>query len=395
MPATTQRGRLPASIWVLGFVSMLMDISSELIHSLLPVFMVSVLGASMLTVGLLEGAAEATALVVRVFSGSLSDWMGKRKPVAILGYSLGAVTKPFFALATSVEPIIAARLLDRVGKGLRAAPRDALVADITPPHLRGEAFGLRQSLDTTGAFIGPVLATLFMLLWANNIRAVFWVAVLPAFLCVALFIWGVQEPERPAGAATVNPIRRENLVRLDARFWAVVALGGVFTLARFSEAFLVLRAQDGGVPMAWIPLVLMAMNQIYAAGAYPMGKLADQMDHRLLLAIGLVLLIGADCALALFATGPGFWLGIALWGLHMAATQGLLAAMVADTAPADLRGTAYGFFNLVCGIALLIASALAGWLWDTWGASVTFWSGAALAAAALLLVGFQRRTQPA
>ena len=395
MPPSQQRGRLPASIWALGFVSMLMDISSELIHSLLPVFMVSVLGASMLTVGLLEGAAEATALVVRIFSGSLSDWLGKRKPVALLGYALGAMTKPFFALATSVEPIIAARLLDRVGKGLRAAPRDALIADITPAHLRGEAFGLRQSLDTTGAFVGPVLATAFMLLWANDVRAVFWVAVIPAFLCVALFIWGVQEPERAPGTAAINPIRRENLRRLDPRFWAVVALGGVFTLARFSEAFLVMRAQDGRVPLAWIPLVLVAMNLIYAAGAYPLGKLADRMDHRLLLAIGLVLLIAADCALAVHASGPGFWLGIALWGLHMAATQGLLAAMVADTAPADLRGTAYGFFNLVCGIAMLIASALAGWLWDTWGASFTFWSGAGLAAAALLLVGFQRRTQGA
>lgn len=391
MPAPPQRGRLPTSIWALGFVSLLMDISSELIHSLLPVFMVSVLGASMFTVGLLEGAAEGLALIVKVFSGALSDWWGKRKPLALLGYGLAAVTKPLFALATAVEPIVFARLLDRVGKGLRGAPRDALIADITPPDMRGAAFGLRQALDTIGAFLGPMLALGFMLLWANDVRAVFWVAVVPAFLCVALLAWGVPEPERTPGAPRTNPIALANLRRLDARFWAVVALGGVFTLARFSEAFLVLRAQGGGLPMAWVPAVLIAMNVVYSAGAYPLGKLADRMDHRLLLTAGLVLLIAADCILAVHASGAGFWLGIALWGLHMAATQGILAAMVADTAPSDLRGTAYGFFNLVCGIALLIASALAGWLWDTWGPSVTFWSGAALAAAALVLVGFQRR----
>lgn len=386
MAPTPAPGRLPASIWVLGFVSLLMDVSSELIHSLLPVFLVSVLGVSMFTVGLLEGAAEATALIVKVFSGTLSDWWGKRKPLALLGYGLGAITKPLFALATSVEPIIAARLIDRVGKGLRGAPRDALIADITPAAQRGAAFGLRQALDTAGGFLGPMLAVAFMLLWANDVRTVFWVAVIPAFLCVALLVFGVSEPERAPGQARVNPIRRENLRRLEARFWAVVLLGGVFTLARFSEAFLVLRAQDGGLPMAWVPLVLIAMNVVYALGAYPLGILSDRMDHRTLLATGLVLLIVADVLLAGHANGFGFWLGIALWGLHMAATQGLLAAMVADTAPAELRGTAYGFFNLVCGVAMLIASALAGWLWDWSGPQATFSASAALGCMALLVL---------
>lgn len=386
MPPPPQTGRLPASIWALGFVSLLMDISSELIHSLLPVFMVSVLGISMFTVGLLEGAAEATALIVKVFSGTLSDWWGKRKPLALLGYGLGAITKPLFALATSVEPIIAARLIDRVGKGLRGAPRDALIADIVPSEQRGAAFGLRQSLDTVGAFLGPMLAVAFMLLWANDVRTVLWVAVIPAFLCVALLAWGVTEPERAPGLPRVNPIRRENLHRLDRRFWGVAVLGGVFTLARFSEAFLVLRAQDGGLPMAWVPAVLIAMNMVFALGAYPLGKLADRMDHRSLLAAGLVLLVLADLLLAGYANGAGFWLGIALWGLHMAATQGLLAAMVADVAPAELRGTAYGFFNLVCGLALLVASTLAGWLWDQAGPQATFLAGAAIACLALVVL---------
>jgi len=393
MPDRPPPPHLPAGIWALGFVSLLMDVSSELIHSLLPVFLVTGLGASMLTVGLLEGAAEATALIVKVFSGALSDWWGKRKPLAVLGYSLGAVTKPLFALATSVEPVVVARLLDRVGKGIRGAPRDALVADIAPPELRGAAFGLRQSLDTVGAFLGPLLAMGLMLVWANDFHAVFWVAVIPALLCVALLVLGVQEPERPADAPRPNPIQRANLRRLSRRYWWVVGVGAVFTLARFSEAFLVLRAQQGGLPLAWVPLVLIVMNLIYALGAYPLGKLADAVEHRQLLAWGLVLLIGADVLLASSGRGVFVWGGVVLWGLHMAMTQGLLATMVADTAPVDLRGTAFGMFNLVSGLAMLLASALAGLLWDRWGAPWTFAAGAAFSLLALVLL--VRHRQPA
>ncbi len=394
MPEKSPPPRMPASIWALGFVSLLMDISSELIHSLLPVFLVTGLGASMLVVGLLEGAAEATALIVKVFSGALSDWWGRRKPLAVLGYSLGAVSKPLFALATTMEPVIAARLLDRVGKGIRGAPRDALVADIAPPALRGAAFGLRQSLDTVGAFLGPLLAVGLMLLWANDFHAVFWVAVIPAFLCVALLVFGVQEPERPAGTPRTNPIRRENLRRLAPAYWWVVGIGAVFTLARFSEAFLVLRAQQGGLPLAWVPLVLIVMNLIYALGAYPLGKLADRVNHRKLLVWGLVLLIGADGLLAWSDRGLFVWGGVVLWGLHMAMTQGLLATMVADTAPADLRGTAFGMFNLVGGLSMLLASALAGLLWDQWGAPSTFAAGAAFGVAALVLLTLRRLAPP-
>mgnify|MGYP002137058002 CR=1 FL=1 len=295
MPSPTPaHTKLPAAIWVLGFVSLLMDVSSELIHSLLPVFMVSVLGASMLTVGLIEGAAEATALIVKVFAGALSDWWGKRKPLALMGYSLGALTKPMFALATGMGMVVAARMIDRVGKGIRGTPRDALVADIAPPEARGAAFGLRQSLDTVGAFLGPLLAMLLMLLWANDIRAVFWAAVVPAALCVALLAWGVQEPERAPQERRTNPIRRDNLRHLPTAFWSVVALGAVFTLARFSEAFLVLRLQQDGLPLAFTPLVLIAMNLVYALGAYPLGKLSDGMDHGRLLAWGLVPLVAEN-----------------------------------------------------------------------------------------------------
>jgi MFS family permease len=390
LPAAASIARLPAGIWVLGFVSLLMDVSSELIHSLLPVFMVTTLGISMLAVGLIEGAAEATALIVKVFSGVLSDYWGKRKPLTILGYGLGAISKPLFALAATSGMVLFARVIDRVGKGIRGAPRDALIADIAPPEVRGAAFGLRQSLDTVGAFIGPLLAIGLMLLWSNDIRAVFWVAVIPGFLAVALLVVAVHEPARPPGERRGNPIRRENLRRLGRDYWWVVVVGAVFTLARFSEAFLVLRAQQGGLALAWTPLVLVAMSVVYSLGAYPFGKLSDKVSHRALLAWGLAVLIAADVLLAMGNTGLWLWGGIALWGLHMAMTQGLLATMVAAAAPADLRGTAYGFFNLVSGLAMLLASGFAGFLWDQWGAPVTFMAGGLLAALALLGLAIRR-----
>ncbi len=363
---------------------MLMDISSEMIHSLLPLFMVGTLGASAFAVGLVEGLAESTALIVKVFSGVLSDYLGKRKSLAVFGYALGALTKPLFAIAQTTGIVLMARLLDRVGKGVRGAPRDALVADIAPPEVRGAAFGLRQSLDTVGAFLGPLLAAGLMLLWADDFRAVFWVAVIPGLLAVALLLFGVREPERHVGEKRGNPIRRENLGRLSGAYWWVVGVGAVFTLARFSEAFLVLRARQAGIAVALVPLVMVTMNVVYAASAYPFGKLSDRMNHKTLLAWGLLVLIAADVVLAMDARWTTVLAGVALWGIHMGMTQGLLATMIADTAPADLRGTAFGFFNMVCGLAMLIASLVAGLLWDRLGAASTFHAGAVFSGIALL-----------
>jgi MFS family permease len=371
-PPSPSLRQLPAGIWVLGLVSLLMDVSSEMIHSLLPLFMVTTLGTSVLAVGLIEGLAESTALIVKVFSGALSDYLGRRKGLAVLGYAM-----------------------DRVGKGIRGAPRDALVADIAPPQLRGAAFGLRQSLDTVGAFLGPLLAVGLMLLWADDFRAVFWVAAIPGALAVILLWFGLKEPARtPAQqlAARKNPIQRDMLRRLPASYWWVVAIGALFTLARFSEAFLVLRAEQSGIALALVPLVMVAMNIVYAASAYPFGKLSDRVSHHMLLAIGVLVLLLADLILALH---PGLWtvlLGVGLWGIHMGMTQGLLATMVADTSPADLRGTAYGFFNLVSGAAMLIASVLAGLLWDRWGAASTFHAGAGFCLLTLAVLSWHRRS---
>ena len=386
--------RIPRPIWVLGFVSMLMDISSEIVHSLLPMFLVAGLGASVTTIGLIEGVAEATALIVKVFSGGLSDYLGNRKWLAVAGYALGTISKPFFAIAGSAQIVLAARFADRIGKGIRGAPRDALIADITPPQDRGAAFGLRQALDTIGAFTGPLLAAALMFLWSNDYRRIFWIALVPGVLAVLLLALGVREPQRAAASKGINPISRASLRQLSGAYWWVVAIGAVFTLARFSEAFLVLRAMQGGMKPALVPLVMVAMNAVYMLSAYPFGKLADTMSHLRLLVIGLGFLVLADLVLAHSGQWTFVLLGVALWGLHMGMTQGLLAVMVAQSAPASLKGTAFGLFNLVAGTAMLAASVVAGVLWEGVGAAATFYAGAAFSAlAAVLIVGRMRRSR--
>ena len=391
-PATWRA--LPPGIWALGFVSLFMDTSSELIHSLLPVFMVTTLGASMVTIGIIEGVAEATAAVMKVFSGALSDYLGKRKFLVALGYAFAAFTKPIFPLANSVSWVFAARVIDRIGKGIRGAPRDALVADLTPPRMRGAAYGLRQALDSVGALLGPLLAVVLMLLLSNDIRAVMWVAVVPAFIAVALLLIYVREPERiEADGSKRKPLTLADAKRLPQRYWLVVLLGSVFTLARFSEAFLVLRAVDVGLGLGYVPLVMIVMNLFYAGAAYPAGAAADHMSQRTLVIIGLVLLIAADIVLAYAGSPLIVFAGAALWGLHMAFTQGLLSKLVADTASTELLGTGFGIFNLVSGVALLLASVIAGSLWSALGASATFLAGAAFAimAAIGLLAAAQER----
>ena len=380
--------RIPRSIWTLGFVSMLMDVSSEMIHALLPVYLVTVLGASALTVGTIEGVAEATASITKVFSGALSDWLGKRKLLAAIGYGLAAFTKPVFPLAGSIGWVVAARFIDRVGKGIRGAPRDALVADLAPPSLRGASFGLRQSLDTIGAFLGPLLAIGLMILTANSFKTVFWIAVIPAFVAFALITFAVHEPDRPREERSVTfPLRRVEIGRLPVSFWLLVAVAGLFTLARFSEAFLLLKAQAIGLPVALIPGVLVLMNVVYALAAYPAGVISDGSRGRSrVLIAGLALLVAADVTLAIASDAVMVGLGVVLWGLHMGFTQGVLATMVADVAPYELRGTSFGIFNLVTGFSLLVASVLAGALWTTIGAQATF--AAAAAFALLSLVAF-------
>lgn len=378
------RSRLPSGVVALGFVSLCMDLSSEMIHSLLPVFLVTSLGASTLAVGFIEGLAESTAAIVKIFSGALSDWLGRRKPLILCGYALAALTKPLFPLATGIGTVLTARFIDRIGKGIRGAPRDALIADLTAADQRGAAYGLRQSMDTVGAFAGPLVAMAIMAASHDNFRLVFWFAVLPAIVCVLLIVFGVQEPEGLGQGRQLRfPLSRATLSLLPERYWWVVAFALILTLARFSEAFLLLRATDLGLAVTWAPLVLVVMNVVYASSAIPFGRLADQTSRRKLLAWGIAFLIAADI---LLAVAGNIWLaggGIALWGLHMGATQGLLSTLVADAAPAELRGTAFGVFNLVCGLGLLAASVIAGGLWTYFGPSLTFYAGAIFSAVAL------------
>jgi MFS family permease len=383
-------------VWALGFGSLFMDASSELIHSVLPIFMVTTFGASMVTVGLIEGAAEACAALTKVFSGALSDYLGKRKLLAVSGYALSACTKPFFPLAPSIGWVFAARFVDRIGKGIRGAPRDALVAEITRPEMRGAAYGLRQALDSVGALLGPLLAVVCMIWFANNIRAVMWIASVPACVAVALLVVYVREPPRiaPAAGHTAAPLAFADLRQLPIRFWLVVILGALFTLARFSEAFLLLRGESAGLKIRYVPFVMVVMNLFYAGAAYPAGAAADRFKQRTLMLIGLCFLVIADLVLA-FAASPLFvFAGAALWGLHMACTQGLFAKLVADNASPKLRGTAFGVFHLVSGVALLCASALAGSLWSAHGPRTTFLAGALFATLSAfgLLFGIAQRT---
>jgi len=398
-PATGLRA-IPRGVWALGLVSLFMDTSSELIHSLLPMFLVTVLGASVISVGLIEGIAEATAQILKVFSGALSDYLGRRKLLTVIGYGVAALTKPLFPLAGSTATVFAARVMDRIGKGIRGAPRDALIADISPPEIRGASFGLRQSLDTVGAFLGPLLAIVCMALLADDVRAVFWIATLPAIAAVVILIVGVREPKThaaPGDSHTRPPLHLADSKRFGASFWWLMLFGAVLAVGRFSEAFLLLRAQDVGLGLTYLPVVLMLMNVTYAASSYPAGVLSDRVDRVGVIGIGCLLLIAADVVLA---AAHGVWVvlaGAALWGLHLGLTQGLLSAVVADHAPARFRGTAFGIFNLVTGLGVLLASVLAGVLWEQIGPPATFLAGAGLTAVAVLGLGvaLRRRDAPA
>ena len=383
---------IPRSVIALGFVSLFMDTSSEIIHSLLPSFLVTVLGVSALSVGIIEGTAEATNSIVKVFSGAISDWLGRRKPLVLLGYGLAAMAKPLFPLADGASLVLAARFIDRIGKGIRGAPRDALIADVTPAAQRGTAFGLRQSMDTIGAFLGPMLAILLMAVSHDNFRLAFWAAAVPATAAVGLVIYGVTEPMvRRAGEKCVLPVSRANLARLGAGVWWLIAVATVLALARFSEAFLLLAAQDAGVSVTLIPGILVVMNVVYAASAYPFGRLADRIRRSTLLMTGVGFLIAADIVLATAVTVWQVVAGAALWGVHMGATQGLLSALIADAVPENLRGTAFGLYGLITGEAALAASVIAGWLWTDIGSAATFTTGAAFAAVALIGIMIQTR----
>jgi len=391
----TRLGGVPRSVWTLGFVSLFMDVSSEMIHALLPLFLVGVLGASVTTLGLIEGMAEAAASISKVVSGVASDRLGRHKPLALTGYALAAATKPLFALASSAEWVFFARFLDRIGKGVRGAPRDALLAELAPPEVRGASYGLRQALDTVGAVVGPLLATLLMLATGDAFRVVLWIACAPAVVSVLLMLLAVREPETRAQPGA-KPLRREGAASFPVAFWWVVASGGLFTLARFSEAFLILRAKSVGLSAALAPLMLVVMNLVYAGSSYPAGRLSDRVSRMRLLFFGFAVLALADLVLAA-ARGPSLVvLGVLLWGLHMGLTQGLLSALVADTAPASIRGSAFGVLNLVLGVAMFASSVLAGWLWEHWGPSASFFSGAVLVGLALLvwvLVGRRSKFQ--
>ncbi len=386
---TKLKSAIPRSIWALGFVSLFMDMSSELVHSLLPVFMVTVLSASMTSVGIIEGIAEATALITKVFSGAISDYIGKRKILTVIGYGLAALTKPFFPIANTLSLVLFARFTDRIGKGIRGAPRDALIGEIAPQEIRGACYGLRQTMDTIGAFLGPLLAIFLMWIMADDIRSVLWIAVIPAFISVAILVMAVHEPEKVKNQKkSAKPIIWHEIKTLKPIYWNLVGIASVLGLARFSEAFLIIKAQSSGLPLFLIPVVLVVMNVVYAATSYPAGVISDRVNRKIVLLIGIIFLIAADIFLATADNFLKLWLGIIFWGLHMGFSQGLFAAMIADESPDHLRGTAFGIFNLASGLLMLIASVLAGVLWDQYGSGITFITGAVFSAVAFFWLLF-------
>ncbi|TCV71366.1 MFS transporter [Neorhizobium sp. S3-V5DH] len=376
---------IPRTVWVLGVVSLLMDISSEMIQTLLPLYLVAGLGASAIAIGFIEGLSVAIATVTKLFSGMISDWTGRRKPLAVLGYGLGALSKPIFPLATSIGWIVVAKAVDRVGKGIRGTPRDALIADVTPPEIRGASFGLRKSLDTVGGFVGPLAAIGLMLATDGDMIVIFWIAAIPAFLAVALLIIGVKEPEQPPSSSKGMP-RFRDARRLNRAVWIVIGVSSLLTLARFSEAFLLLKSQQAGLSLAWIPVTMVVMHAVYGLTAYPVGYLSDRIGRRSMIALSLVFLIAADLALATAQTLPMLFAGIVLWGLHMGFSQGILSTLIADSAPQNLKGTAFGVFNLATGLTVILGNVAAGLLWETWGSASTFLAGAVVALASLAAV---------
>jgi MFS family permease len=376
---------MPRNIWVLGLVSLLTDISSEMIHSVLPLFLVTSLGTDVVTVGLIEGLAEATASVVKLFSGTLSDRLGRRKELAILGYGFSTIVKPLFAIANSPGLVLLARFGDRVGKGIRGAPRDALVADSTDESNRGAAYGLRQSLDTIGAFLGPILATGLMLSSEQNFRLVFWLAVIPGILAVALLALGIKEKSK-AQPKQSQPLQWQTLKDLGRDYWLLVAVALLFNLGNSSDAFLLLRAQQIGVAPAFVPLSLVVMNSTYLISAYPLGRLSDKIGRYRLLTGGFLLYALVYLGLAYVQTPVQMGLLLGLYGIHLGMSQGSLLALVADRVPSELRGTAFGFINLAIGLAILPASLIAGALWQWVSPQATFLVGSGFAIAAVVLL---------
>jgi MFS family permease len=387
------RPRLPRNVWVLGFVSLFMDLSSEIYHALLPAFITLVLGLPATALGAIDGIAEATANFAKLFSGRLSDRSLRRKPWIMAGYGLGALSKPLFALATNAPAVLAARFTDRIGKGIRGSPRDAMVADETPAEIRGRAFGLRQALDTVGALLAPLVAVGLMILLASNIRAVFWIAVIPAAISFLLAWLVLTEPERHLAPIKKSPFFA-GFKRLDKETKRLLQVGFLFSLARFSEAFLILKGIDIGLSEAMSPLTLAIFNLAYVALAFPAGSLSDRMSPRAILIAGMGVLIAGNLVLAETNSFAGVVVGTALWGAHMALTQGIFSRMIADSAPEELRATSFGAFWFTSGVATLLASLGAGWLWDREGPSATFITSAAIAAVALAmlsLLGEERR----
>ncbi len=388
-----QAAPLPATVWILGIASLLNDVSTEIIHSVLPLYMVTALGASFIAVGLLEGTAEALASVLKVGAGGLSDLLGKRKALVVSGYALSTLVKGCYALAGDMTMVMIARLGDRVGKGIRVGPRDALVADSTSPEQRGAAYGLRQSLDTVGAVIGPGLSFVLLSLWHMDYKNIFAIAIVPGIIAVLLLLIGVREPEKRESKSDDKKLHKDLLKRLSPAYWSLVVVSFLFNLGNSSDAFILLKGKEAGLALGMVPLMLVVMNVFYAACAYPAGKLSDKLGRVAMLRVGLLFYALVYLGFAFCNTQWQVWTLMALYGVQLGLTQGTLLALVSDVTDADTRGTAFGMISLVTGLALLPASLIAGFLWQNVGSWATFGAGTVCSVVALIVFSIWYRPE--
>jgi MFS family permease len=376
---------LSRNVWVAGWVSFFMDVSSEMVYPLVPLFLSSTLGVSKSVVGLIEGIAEATASLLKLFSGVIADRFGKNKLLMGFGYGISTASRPILALASGWGMVFLARFTDRAGKGIRTAPRDAIIAASTPPGQLGLAFGFHRALDTAGAVVGPAVALAILAVWAADFRLVFWLSVVPGVLAVALIVWFIEADGRvrPAQAALAWSLRG-----FDDRFWEFLLVIGLFSLGNSSNAFLILKAEQVGTSPAWISGIYVGYNALYALMSVPGGLLADRVGMRRMIIVGLGLFAAVYAGIALASTPQQIAALFLCYGIYMGLTEGVQRAYLATLAPKERTATAFGLYHMVVGIAILPASLFAGVLWDTVGPAAPFLFGAGMAAlAAVIFLG--------
>ena len=371
------------NVFIAGLVSFFMDVSSEMIYPLVPLFLSNVLGVNKSIIGLIEGIAESTASLLKVFSGWFSDRIGNRKWLMAAGYSISTLSRPIVSLATGWQHILGSRFMDRFGKGIRTAPRDAIIAESSEKTHLGRAFGLHRSMDTMGAVVGPALAFLLLGLFSNNYRMVFWLSIIPGTIAVLLIIFFITEKKKVSLPHSDRP--KLTLKHFDWRFKFFVVIAAVFAIGNSSDVFLILRAQQVGVPIVMIPVVYLLFNLVYSLSSIPAGIAADRFGKKRVILLGFILFAILYYGFAIAKDTTAIWVLFGFYGLFMGLTEGIQKAFLATIIPPDFKATAFGVYNSAVGIAMFPASLIGGWLWDHVSPSATFYFGSITAGLSAIL----------